>query len=47
MSLLGFGMSIMCANFSGCGMMLLFSTMLYILVRYVSPSGFTCFLCAL
>ena len=39
MSLLGFGMSIMLSNFHMCGMMLLFKSVLYMVVRYVSPIG--------
>ena len=45
MSLLGFGMGIMLANFHVCAMMVLFNAMLYILVRYVSPRGPMCFRC--
>ena len=42
MSLLGFGM--MSASFHMCGMML-FSDMLYMLVRSASPTGLICLRC--
>ena len=44
MSLLGFVIDIMFASFhvTGC-MMILFNTIFYILVRYVSPRGPVCF----
>ena len=43
MPLLGIGM--MFYNFYACGMMLLFSDILYMLVRYASPSGPICLRC--
>ena len=42
MSLFGFGIVMMFASFLVCGMMLLFSDMLYMLVRYASASGAIC-----
>ena len=45
MSLFGFGIGMMFASFHVCGMMLLFSDMLYMLVRYASPSGPMCMRC--
>ena len=44
MCLYGFGMGIMFANFYVCGVML-FSAILYMLVRYLSPKGLMCFRC--
>ena len=43
MYLFGFGIGMMFANFHVCGMMFLFSDMLYMLVSYASPSGAMCF----
>ena len=37
MSLLGFGIDMMLASFHMCGMMLLFSDILYMLVKYATP----------
>ena len=42
MSLLGFGMGYRFANFHVFRVMLLFNVMLYMLVRYASPSGLMC-----
>ena len=39
MSLFGFVICMMFASFHVCGMMLLFSDVLYMLVRYARPSG--------
>ena len=41
MSLLGFGIDMMLASFHLCGMMLLFSDILYMLVKYATPIVFT------
>ena len=43
-SLLGFGIGILFPNFHVCRKMLLFSAMLYMLVRYVNPKGPMCFM---
>ena len=45
MSLFGFGIGMMLASFHVSGMMLLFSDVLYMLVRYASPSGPMCLNC--
>ena len=45
LSLLGFGIGMMFAGFHECGMMLLFIDILYMLVRYASPSGPICLRC--
>ena len=42
MSLLGFGIGMLFTNVHMCEMMLLFSAMLYMLVRYASPSSPIC-----
>ena len=42
MSLFGFGIGMMFASFHVWGMMLMLSDMLYMLVRYASPSGPMC-----
>ena len=42
MSLFGFEIGMMFASFHVCGIMLLFSDVLYMLVRYASPSGPMC-----
>ena len=44
-SLLGFGMGTMLANFHVCGIMLLLRTVLNMLVRNGSPRGPMCFRC--
>ena len=44
-SLLGFGMGSMLANFHMCGIMLLLRAVLHILVRNASPSGPMCSRC--
>ena len=38
MSFLGFGIGAMFSNVHGCGIILLFSNMLYMLMRYTSPN---------
>ena len=43
MSFLGFGIGMLFFNVHMCGMMLLFSALLYMLVRYASPSSPICF----
>ena len=45
MSLLGFGMGIMLANFHMCGIMLLLRAVLNMLVRPGRPRGHMCFRC--
>ena len=45
MSLFGFGIGMMFATFHVYGMMLLFGDVLYMLVRYASPSGPMCLRC--
>ena len=45
MSLLGFGMGTMLANFHMCGIMLLLRAVLIMLVRNASPRGPMCFRC--
>ena len=45
MSLLGFGMGIMLANFHMCGIMLLLRAVLNMLVRNTSPRGPMSFIC--
>ena len=45
MSLLGFGMGTMLANFHLCGIMLVFRAVLDMLVRNASPRGLMCFRC--
>ena len=45
MSLLGFGMGAMLANFHMCGIMLLFRTVINMLVRNASLRGPMCFRC--
>ena len=45
MSLLGFGMGIMLANFHMCGIMLELRALFNILVRNASPRGSMCFRC--
>ena len=45
MSLLGFGMGTMLANFHMCGIMLVLRAVLNILVRNASPRGPMCFRC--
>ena len=47
MSLLGFGMGPMLANFHMCGIMLVLTAVLNILVRNASPRGPMCFRCLL
>ena len=47
MCLLVFDMGIISTNLNVCGMMLLFSALLYILVWYVNPRGPKCFLCVM
>ena len=43
MSLLGFGMGTMLANFHVCGTMLVLRAVFYVLVRNASPRGHMCF----
>ena len=45
MSLLGFGMGTMVANFHMCGIMLVLRTVFTMLVRNSSPRGPICFRC--
>ena len=45
MSLLGFGMGTMLANFHMCGIMLVLRAVFYMLVRNVSLRGHMCFRC--
>ena len=45
MSILGFVMGIMLANFHMCGIMLVFKTVFNMLVRNASPRGPMCFRC--
>ena len=45
MSLLGFGIGMMFDNSHVCGMMFLFGAMLYMLLRYTTPSVPMCFRC--
>ena len=45
MSLLGFGMGTMLANFHMCGIMLVFRAVFIMLVRNASPRGPMCFRC--
>ena len=45
MSLLGFGIDTMLANFHMCGIMMLSRAVFYILVRNASQSGTMCFRC--
>ena len=45
MSLLGFGMGIMLANFHICGIMLVSRAIINMLVRNTSPKGHMCFRC--
>ena len=45
MSLLGFGMGTMLANFHMCGIMLVLTAIFNMLVRNASPRGPTCFRC--
>ena len=42
MSLFGFGIGMMFASFHVCGMMLMFSDVLYMLVKYAIPSARPC-----
>ena len=44
-SLLGFGIGVMLANFHVCGIKLLLRAVLNILLRNASPSGPMCFRC--
>ena len=44
-SLLGFGMGAMLANFHMCGIMLVLSAVFNMLVRHASPRGPMCFRC--
>ena len=45
MSLFGFGMGTMLANFHMCGIMLVLRAVFNMLVRNVSPRGSMCFRC--
>ena len=45
MSLLGFGMGTMLANFHMCGIMMVLRAVFNILVRNASPRGLMCFRC--
>ena len=45
MSLLGFGMGTMLANFHMCGIMLVLRAVFNVLVRNASPRGPMCFRC--
>ena len=45
MSLLGFGMGTMLANFHMCGIILVLCTVFNMLVRNESPRGPMCFMC--
>ena len=45
MSLLGFGMGTMLADFHMCGIMLVLRAVFNMLVRNVSPRGPMCFMC--
>ena len=45
MSLLGFGMGLMLANFYMCGIILMLRVVFNMLVRNVSPRGLMCFRC--
>ena len=45
MSLLGFGMGTMLANFHMCGIIFVLTTVFNILVRNASPRGPMCFTC--
>ena len=45
MSLLGFGMGTMLANFHMCGIMVVLRAVLNMLVRNASPRGSMCFRC--
>ena len=45
MSLLGFGMGTMLANFQMCGIMLVLTAVFNMLVRNASPRGPMCFRC--
>ena len=45
MSLLGFGMGTMLANFHMCGIMLVLRAVFNMLVRNASPRGLMCFVC--
>ena len=45
MSLLGFGMGTMLANFHMCGIMLVLRAVFNMFVRNASPRGFMCFRC--
>ena len=45
MSLLGFGMGTMLANFHMCGIMLVFRAVFNMLVKNASPRGPMCFRC--
>ena len=45
MSLLGFGMGTMLANFHMCGIMLILRAVFNLLVRNASPRGPMCFRC--
>ena len=45
MSLLGFGMETMLANFHMCGIMLVLRAVINMLVRNASPIGSMCFRC--
>ena len=45
MSLLGFGMGTMLANFHMCGIMLVLRVVFNMLVRNANPKGHVCFRC--
>ena len=45
MSLLGFGMGTMLANFHMCGIILVLRAVFSMLVKNASPRGFVCFRC--
>ena len=45
MSLLGFGIGTMLANFHMCGIILVLRAVFNMLVRIASPSGPMCFMC--
>ena len=47
MSLLGFGVGTMLANFHMCGIMLVLRAVLNMLVRKANPRGPICFMCLL
>ena len=46
-SMLGFGMGTMLANFHMCGIILVLRTVFYMLVRNANPRGCMCFRCLL